>query len=63
MNCMKNIFLKYLKECHVTELIENNFKFPDEDASSSKVAIENSLPPEIPSRPKVDSITTSLIKS
>lgn len=63
MSCMKNILLKYLEECHVSELIQNNFKFPDEDANSSKVAIENSLPPEIPSRPKIDSITTSLIKS
>jgi hypothetical protein len=60
---MKNVLLKYLNSCHVTELIDNNFKFPDEDANSSKVAIENNLPPEIPPRPKIDAITAQIVKS
>lgn len=63
MGSMKNVFLKYLKNCHVVELIDNNFKFPDEEVTSSKAAIENSLPPEIPTRPKIDSIKTSTVKS
>ena len=63
MGCMKNVFINYLKSCHVLELVDNNFKFPEDDANSSKAAIENSLPPEIPDRSKIDSITTSVIKS
>ena len=63
MGWMKNQLLSYLKYWHVSELIENNFKFPDEDATSSKTAIENNLPPEIPTRTKYDVITPSLIKT
>jgi Leucine-rich repeat (LRR) protein len=63
MGWMKKVFLDYLKSWHVSELIENNFKFPDEESKSSRTAIENSLPPEIPNRPKFETITQSLIKS
>jgi Leucine-rich repeat (LRR) protein len=45
----------------VQELIENNFKFPEED-NSGKAAIENSMPPEIPNRTKVDELTPEVIQ-
>ena len=63
MSSMKSLFVKYLKSCHVSELIENNFKFPEEEGKSNKTAIENSMPPVIPTRPKVDEITSLVVKN
>lgn len=62
MACIKSVLMKFLKSCHLQELIENNFKFPDEDSSNSKTAIENSLPPDIPNRTKFDEINEDVIK-
>ena len=62
MGCMKNKLLNYLKYCHVAELIDNNFKFLDED-TSGKTAIENNLPPEIQERNKFDVIIPSLMRA
>lgn len=61
MACIKILLRKYLTLCHVQELIDNNFKFPDEDNTSSKAAIENNLPPEIPNRSKCDSMSLDVI--
>ena len=63
MGWMRNQLIKYLKSCHILELIDNNFKFVNDDSSSWKMAIENSLQPEIPQREKYNEITPSLIKS
>ena len=62
MACIKILLRKYLTLCHVQELIDNNLKFPDEDNTSSKAAIENNLPPEIPNRLKYDSMSFDVIK-
>ena len=63
MGWMRNQLVSYLKSWHIIELIDNNFKFLNEDSNSGKAAIENSLPPEIPQRAKHSEISLSLIKS
>ena len=63
MGWMRNQLIKYLKLYHILELIDTNFKFVNDDSSSEKMAIENSLQPEISQREKHNEITPSLIKS
>ena len=63
MGWMRSQLIHYLKSWHILELIENNYKFTNEEAASGKTAIENSLPPEIPQRTKYNEITQTLIKS
>lgn len=62
MASIKNLLSKFLRSCHIQELIDNNFKFPEED-NTVKTAIEDSLPPEIPNRTKYDEITEDLIQT
>ena len=63
MGWMRNQLIKYLKSCQILELIDNNFKFINDDTSSGKMAIENSEQPKILQREKNNEITSSLIKS
>ena len=53
MEWMRNQLIKYLKLYHILELIVNNFKFINDDSSSGKMAIENSLQPEISQRESI----------
>ena len=62
MRWMRNQLIKFLKSCHILELINSNFKFVNGDSSSGKIAIENSLQPEILQREMHNEITPSLIK-
>lgn len=45
--------------CHIKELMEHNFEFSED---SGAVAVENSMPPEIPMRSQLDTISDDLIR-
>jgi len=61
MGCFKKTLAEFMKSCHIGELASNNFAFV-EDENPAQAAIENSMPPEIPARQKVDEMTESVIK-
>ena len=51
-----------MRSCHIEELLNNNYQFlDDETTNSAQLAIENSMPPDIPIRSKVDDINENLI--
>lgn len=56
MGCLKRPLHSFLNLCHIQELIENKYEFV-EDEKTGQIAIENSMPPEIPFRTQIDSIT------
>jgi hypothetical protein len=45
-----------MTQCHIKELMENNFEFTEND-QTGQTAIENSMPPEIPLRSQIDRLT------
>ena len=61
MGCLKKTLHTFMSSCHISDLVNNNFKFPDEDTAQN--AVENSMPPDIPARSKIDQITTFIIKN
>ena len=46
--------------CHIQELVDNKYEFV-EDEKTGQAAIENSMPPEIPFRSQIDTVTTHII--
>lgn len=62
MGCLKKTLLSFMRSCHIEELMLNGFQFMDDD-QSAQAAIENSLPPEIPARSKIDEITEYIIEN
>ena len=60
MGCLKRPLHSFMNLCHIQELIENKYEFV-EDEKTGQTAIENSMPPEIPLRSQIDSITPSVI--
>jgi hypothetical protein len=49
MGCLKKSLHNFMSQCHIKELMENNFEFTEDD-KTGQAAIENSMPPEIPLR-------------
>lgn len=49
-----------MKSCHIDDLSKNNFQFQD-DENSAQAAIENSMPPEIQQRSKIDEISEFIV--
>jgi Leucine-rich repeat/Leucine Rich repeats (2 copies) len=60
MGCLKRSLHSFLNLCHIQELIDNKYDFV-EDEKTGQSAIENSMPPEIPFRTQLDSITQRVI--
>lgn len=64
MGCLKKTLVNFMKSCHIEELLSNNYQFLDDETTNpAQLAIENSMPPEIPIRSKVDEITDVLIQN
>lgn len=64
MGCLKKTLVNFMKSCHIEELLSNNYQFLDDETTNpAQLAIENSMPPEIPIRSKVDEITDLLIQN
>jgi len=62
MGCLKKVLHSFMMSCHIMEMMENNYEFvEDDETNSGKAAIENSLPPDIPLRSQLDSITLPII--
>jgi Leucine-rich repeat (LRR) protein len=62
MGCLKKTIVSFMRSCHIEELLNNNYQFlDDETTNSAQLAIENSMPPDIPIRSKVDDINENLI--
>ena len=62
MGCLKKTIVNFMRSCHIEELLNNNYQFlDDETTNSAQLAIENSMPPDIPIRSKVDDINENLI--
>jgi Leucine-rich repeat (LRR) protein len=62
MGCLKKTIVSFMRSCHIEELLNNNYQFLDDEiTNSAQLAIENSMPPEIPIRSKIDEITEGLI--
>jgi hypothetical protein len=62
MGCLKKTIVNFMRSCHIEELLNNNYQFlDDETTNSAQLAIENSMPPDIPVRSKVDDINETLI--
>jgi len=62
MGCLKKTIVNFMRSCHIEELLNNNYQFLDEETTNSaQLAIENSMPPDIPIRSKVDDINETLI--
>ena len=59
MGCLKRPLHNFMITCHIKELMENNFEFNED---SGAAAVENSMPPEIPMRSQLDTITDDLIR-
>jgi hypothetical protein len=49
MNYVKKPLHLFMTECHVKELMENNYEFL-EDKKNGQPSMEDSMPPEIPLR-------------
>jgi Leucine-rich repeat (LRR) protein len=47
-----------MNTCHIKELMENNYEFSED---SGAAAVENSMPPEIPMRSQLDTISEDII--
>ena len=62
MGCLKKPLLTFMEHCHILELLQNNCQFED-DSNSAQSAIENSMPPEIPSRSKIEQVTEYVIQN
>lgn len=60
MGCLKRPLHSFLNLCHIQELIDNKYEFIEEE-KSGQAAIENSMPPEIPFRTQIDSITPRIV--
>ena len=60
MGCLKKPLVSFMRSCHIEELLNNGFQFQDEENSTQSV-IENSMPPEIPLRSKLDEISEFII--
>lgn len=64
MGCLKKTIVNFMRSCHIEELMNNQFQFlDDETTNSAQLAIENSMPPEIPIRSKIDDINDSLVQN
>lgn len=60
MGCLKKSLVQFMKSCHIDELMNNQFQFVEEE-NNAQSAIENSMPPEIPIRSKIDDITDFIV--
>lgn len=60
MGSLKRPLHQFMTTCHIGELMENHYEFPDDDKSGA-AAIENSMPPEIPLRSQITAITDDLV--
>jgi hypothetical protein len=45
-----------MQTCHISELMENHYEFIEDDQIAAN-AVENSMPPEIPLRSQLTSMT------
>lgn len=64
MGCLKKPLVQFMRSCHIEELMNNQFQFLDDEATNSaQLAIENSMPPDIPIRSKIDEITETIIQN
>ena len=64
MGCLKKTLVSFMRSCHIEELLNNQYQFlDDETTNSAQLAIENSMPPDIPIRSKLDEITETLLQS
>lgn len=49
-----------MNQCHIGELLNNNFEFLEEE-KTAKTVMESSVPPEIPLRSQLDSMSLKVI--
>jgi hypothetical protein len=62
MGCLKKTIVNFMRSCHIEELMNNQYQFLDDEATNSaQLAIENSMPPEIPIRSKIDEINDMIV--
>lgn len=61
MGCLKKQLLQLMNQCHIRELMENNYEFQDDD--TTQTAIENSMPPDIPIRTQLEEMNEAIIQS
>jgi hypothetical protein len=62
MGCLKKTLVNFMRSCHIEELLLNQYQFlDDETTNSAQLAIENSMPPDIPIRSKIDEITDVIV--
>ena len=60
MGSLKRPLHQFMSTCHIGELMENHYEFPEDDKSGA-AAIENSMPPQISLRSQIDAITVPLV--
>lgn len=64
MGCLKKTLVNFMRSCHIEELLLNQYQFlDDETTNSAQLAIENSMPPDIPIRSKIDEITDIIVQN
>ncbi len=64
MGCLKKTIVNFMRSCHIEELMNNQYQFLDDEATNSaQLAIENSMPPEIPIRSKIDDINEIIVQN
>jgi Leucine-rich repeat (LRR) protein len=64
MGCLKKTLVNFMRSCHIEELLTNNYQFLDDETTNpAQLAIENSMPPEIPIRSKIDDISDVIIQN
>jgi Leucine-rich repeat (LRR) protein len=64
MGCLKKTIVNFMRSCHIEELMNNQYQFLDDEATNSaQLAIENSMPPEIPIRSKIDEINDMIVQN
>lgn len=60
MSCVKKLLHSFMTNCHVRELMENNFEFMQDEKTGTD-ALENVMPPEIPLRSQFNQISEHLV--
>ena len=50
MGSFKKSLLDFMRQCHIEELHQNDYKFLEDDQANAQTQIEKNMPPDIPQR-------------
>lgn len=63
MGCLKKKLYHVMNQFHIKEILENNNSFGEDNQTSAKTAVEDSMPPIIPIRSQTDEMSEAFLKS